>query len=73
MPELMKGLGVSLSGNAMMKWQQFERRGMHNVEYGTAGRKALTIAKPLLVAGLAAAGVAAVTALIRRFNPGQKS
>src|SRR5215216_7064996 len=60
MPELMKGLGVSLSGNAMMKWQQFERRGMHNVEYGTAGRKALTVAKPLAVVGLAVAGVAAV-------------
>jgi uncharacterized protein (DUF362 family) len=72
MPELMKGLGVSLSGNAMMKWQQFERWGMHNVEYGTPSRKVATIAKPLLVAGLAAAGVTAISALIRRLNSGRK-
>lgn len=72
MPELMKGLGVSLPGNAMMKWQQFERRGMHNLEYGTAGRKALTVAKPLAAVGLAAAGVAALTALIRKLNSGRK-
>ncbi len=72
MPELMKGLGVSLPGNAMMKWQQFERWGMHNVEYGTGARKALTVAKPLVAAGLAAAGVAALTALVRKLNSGRK-
>jgi uncharacterized protein (DUF362 family) len=73
MQELMKGLGVSLSGNAMMKWQQFERWGMHNVEYGTSGRKALTIAKPLAVAALAVAGVAAATALVRKLTSGRKA
>jgi uncharacterized protein (DUF362 family) len=73
MPELMKGLGVSLSGNAMMKWQQFERRGMHNVEYGTAGRKALTIAKPFVVVGLAVAGVTVVTALIKKLSSRQRN
>src|SRR5215212_4317056 len=72
MPELMKGLGVSWPGNAMMKWQQFERRGMHNVEYGTAGRKVLTIAKPLAVAALAVAGVAAATRLVRRLTSGRR-
>src|SRR5205823_3436445 len=55
MPELMKGLGVERSGQAMMKWQQFQRWGMHNVEYGSPARKALTVARPLAAAGLAAA------------------
>jgi uncharacterized protein (DUF362 family) len=66
MPELMKGLGVSLPGNAVMEWQQFERWGMHNLEFGSARRRALTIAKPLAAAGLAAAAVAAGAALARR-------
>jgi hypothetical protein len=30
MPELMKGLGVSWPGQAVMKWEQFERRGMRD-------------------------------------------
>jgi uncharacterized protein (DUF362 family) len=65
LPQLMKGLGVKWPGQAMMKWQQFERWGRHNVKYGSTGHKALSLAKPLLVAGLAAASVAGVTALIR--------
>ena len=40
MPELMKGLGVQWPAQAMMKWQQFERQGMHNVEFGSPVRKA---------------------------------
>lgn len=68
MPELMKGLGVGFPGQAMMKWQQFERWGMHNVEYGAARRKVLTIAKTLAAAGLAVAGPLAVTALVRRLS-----
>ncbi|HZS08723.1 MAG TPA: DUF362 domain-containing protein [Blastocatellia bacterium] len=68
MPELMKGLGVSLPGQAMMKMQQFERWGMHNVEYGTVPRKALTIARPLVTAGLMVAGVAGLTALVKRLS-----
>jgi len=53
MPELMKGLGVSLEGNAIMKWQQFELETMHELQYGTPLRKIQSLAKPLV--GLAAA------------------
>ncbi len=57
MPELMKGLGVSMAGQGMMKWQEFQRWGMHNLEYGSPVRKALTVARPLGLAGLAAAAL----------------
>jgi Uncharacterized conserved protein len=68
LPELMKGLGVNFLGNASMKWQQFERWGMHNVEYGTTVHKAVTIAKPVAAVGLAVIGAAAIFGLISRFN-----
>jgi len=64
MPKMMEGLGVKWPGQAAMKWQQFERWGKHNVKYGSASRKALTIAKPLLATGLAVAGLAGLTATI---------
>ena len=57
MPELMKGLGVNFLGSAAMRWQQFERQGMHNLEYGTPARKVISIAKPLGLAALAVAGI----------------
>jgi uncharacterized protein (DUF362 family) len=67
MPELMKGLGVEIPGKASMKWQQLERRGMHNLEYGTVARKAATVAAPLAVAALAlVGGLLGVSALTRR-------
>lgn len=68
MPELMKGLGVYAPGQVAMKWQQFQRWGMHNVEYGSVSRKALTIAKPLAAVGLGVIGVAALTALVRKLT-----
>ncbi len=68
MPELMKGLGVEHAGQGMMKWQQFQRWGMHNLEHGNLPRKALTVAKPLAALGLAVAGAAAVTALIGKLT-----
>jgi hypothetical protein len=49
MPELMKGLGVSMPGNAVMKWQQFQRSFQHNLKYGTIKRKVITVLKPILV------------------------
>ena len=52
MPQLMEGLGVKLPGQGMMKWQEFERWGMHNVEYGTPAHKLLTVLKPLAAIGL---------------------
>lgn len=73
MPELMKGLGVDWPGQAMMKWQEFERWGMHNVEYGTPARKVLTVGKPLVAAGLAAGAVLGLTALIRKLARGSNS
>ena len=66
MPELMKGLGVELPGQAVMQWQQFERWGMHNLEYGSPRRKVLTILKPAAAAGLALAALAGATSLVRR-------
>jgi uncharacterized protein (DUF362 family) len=67
MPELMKGLGVEISGKASMKSQQFERRGMHNLEYGTMARKVATVAAPVAVAALAVlGGLLGVSALTKR-------
>jgi uncharacterized protein (DUF362 family) len=54
MPQLQKGLGVSIPGNTVMKLQQYQRRFMHNLEYGTGPRKAATIIKPLGAIALAA-------------------
>jgi hypothetical protein len=72
MPELLKGLGVELPGSAMMKWQQFERWGIHNVEYGSAARKVRTVAIPVVAAGLAVASVAAMWAVFKRLtSPGK--
>lgn len=68
MPELMKGLGVSWPGHAVMQWEQFERRGMHELEYGTATRKAIAIGKPLLALTAAIGGVLGATALIKKFR-----
>ena len=60
MPELMKGLGVNLPGQAIMKWEQFENRTMHNLQYGSGWRRTATIAKPLATAALALGGIAAL-------------
>ena len=70
LPELMKGLGVNFLGNAAMRWQQFERRGMHNLEYGTPKRKAISIAKPLGAAALAIAGVLGLNEVRKRLSKG---
>jgi uncharacterized protein (DUF362 family) len=63
LPELMKGLGVDFLGSATMKWQQFERRGMHNLQYGSPKRKIVSIAKPLAAIGLAGIGAIALNKL----------
>ena len=47
MPELQKGLGVSMPGKAVMKFQQLQRWWMHDLEYGTRCRKAAAIIKPV--------------------------
>src|SRR5215207_8204792 len=68
MPELMKGLGVNWPGQAMMKWEQFERRGMHNLQYGTTVRKVLSISRPLVIGGLVATGFLGARAFWKRLK-----
>jgi hypothetical protein len=55
MPELMKGLGVDLLGKAAMHWQQWERRGIHTVQYGSPIRKAAAAGAVLAGIGMGAA------------------
>jgi uncharacterized protein (DUF362 family) len=66
MPELMKGLGVKLPGQVVQRWQQFERRGMHELRYGSASRQLRTVARPVMVFGLVAVGVLAIRAAAQR-------
>ena len=72
MPELMKGLGVDWPGQAMMNWEQFERRGMHELQYGTTTRKVWAIGKPLVAASVVIAGAVGVTKLIRSLAAARK-
>ncbi len=62
MTGLMKGLGAdaNIGGQAIMAYEEFQRWGQHNLEYGTPARKFITIAKPLAVVGLIAAGIALI-------------
>src|SRR5215213_3812246 len=57
MPELMRGLGVQLPGQAVQRWQQFERRGMHELQYGSRFRQLRAVGRPFVIAGLIAAGL----------------
>ena len=66
MPSVMEGLGLQYPGRAVMRWQQFERWGMSNVEYGTPARKVLAVAKPIAALGLAAAAVWGAAAITNR-------
>jgi uncharacterized protein (DUF362 family) len=45
MPSLMVGLGARIPGNALMQWQQLQRWWMSTLKYGTAKRRALTVAE----------------------------
>jgi hypothetical protein len=70
MPELQKGLGVSIPGNIVQKFQQWQRWGMHNLEYGSPARKAKTVLGPVAavaaVGAVAACGFAVAARLGRR-------
>ena len=68
MPELMKGLGVNWPGQAMMRWEEFERRGMHDLRYGTTRRKVLAVSKPFIAASVLIASAFGVAKLIKRFE-----
>ena len=55
LPGVLDGMGMKNAGNAMMKLQQFQGWGMHNLEYGDTLQKAKTLAVPLAAAAAAAA------------------
>jgi uncharacterized protein (DUF362 family) len=57
MPQVMKGLKSETGGKTIMKWQQFQRWGEHNLRYGSAARKTLTVAKPVAAIGAVAAAL----------------
>src|SRR5215213_1732806 len=65
MPELLKGLGVRLPGAVAQRWQQFERRGMHELQYGSRSRQVRAVSRPFVLAGVVAAGAVALRALAR--------
>lgn len=60
LPGVLESLGVKLPGEAMMHWQQFQRWGMNNLEYGSPARKAYTVAMPLGVIALISAAAYAL-------------
>lgn len=66
MPELMKGLGVEWEGSAMMKLQEIERGTMHNLEYGSTMRKAVTVGRPVAAAALVLGGVVLLGELAKK-------
>ena len=70
MEEVFRGLGVERLGRGVMWWQQFQRWGIHNLQYGTVGRRVRTLARPLALAGLAVAGAVAATSLVARMRDG---
>jgi uncharacterized protein (DUF362 family) len=72
MPELMRGLGVQLPGQAVQRWQQFERRGMHELQYGSRFRQLRAIAGPFLTAGLVVAGLFGMRGAARRIRSTRK-
>jgi uncharacterized protein (DUF362 family) len=68
MPELQKGLGVTMPGNLVQKLQQWQRWGMHSVQYGTPGRRAKTVLETVGTAALVLGGLAAGLALAGRMT-----
>lgn len=66
MPELIKGLGVKLPGQVAQRWQQFERREMHELQYGSRSRQLRAVTRPMLTAGLMLAGALGLRAIARR-------
>ena len=68
LPELMRGLGLSWPGHAVMKWEQLERWGKHNLQYGAPARKLATIAKPIAGAALLFLAAGAAMKLLKRIS-----
>jgi uncharacterized protein (DUF362 family) len=72
MPELMRGLGVQLPGQAVQRWQQFERRGMHELQYGSRFRQLRVIGPPLVAAGVVVAALFGMRGAARRIRSNRK-
>jgi uncharacterized protein (DUF362 family) len=68
MPELIKGLGVNFAGRLAQRWQKFERRGMHELQYGSRSRQAQAVVRPLLAVSLATASAFGFKAVVRRIQ-----
>ena len=68
MTGLLEGFGWTgdIGGQMIMKYQQFQRQGQHDLEYGTPFRKAIALLKPISIA-LVAGGIASAL-LFRRRN-----
>jgi uncharacterized protein (DUF362 family) len=71
MPELFRGLGVKLPGDIAMKWQQYQRQAQHMLEYGTLFRRAMVLAEPLALAGLAIGAGVLATGLFKALSSGK--
>jgi hypothetical protein len=71
MSGLINGFGVesAVAGNAIMKYEQFQRQAMHGVTYGSPARKVLTVTKPIIASAfvLGVIGVGAA-ALLNKFR-----
>jgi hypothetical protein len=65
-PGLLEGLAGERLADLVPRWEQFKRREVHNVKYGTPKRRALTLAGPLAMAGLCAA---AAFLAVRKMTP----
>jgi len=65
LPELVKGLGIRVEGRMMENWRRAERRAMRSARPFANRRKMVMVAKPLAVAGAAAA---LLIALARRLT-----
>lgn len=66
MPQLMKGMGVEIPGKATMKSQQWQRWGMHTIQYGSARQALSAIGKPAAAAALGIAAAIGLSALARK-------
>jgi hypothetical protein len=65
MPELLKGLGVKLPAELAQRWQQFERKGMHELQYGSRSRRVQAVGYRLTLACLVLGGALLARRLTR--------
>jgi hypothetical protein len=68
MPELIKGLGVKIPAQVAQRWQRLERRGMHELQYGSRSRQFRAISAPFIASTLVAAGALALRSVVRHLR-----